>query len=82
MDSSKRALMEAELCHLLAIQAVEPVPPEHRGSGFYSIIFLVQKKSGGCRAILVLKCLNVHIRYRLFKSSVLSAELFTLCKAF
>lgn len=59
--------MEAEILHLLSIRAIEPVPPEHQGSGFYSILFLVQKKSEGYRAILDLKRLNIHIRYRHFK---------------
>lgn len=66
-DPSKRALMEVEIQHLLSIRAIEPVSPEHQGTRFYSILFLVQKKSGGSRAILDLKCLDIHIRYRCFK---------------
>lgn len=74
-DCSKRVLMEAEIQHLLAIQAIEPVPPLHHGSSFYSILFLVQKKSGGSRAILDLKKLNVHIKYRRFKMESLHSIL-------
>lgn len=62
MDPYKRSLMEAELRHLLAIQAIEPVLLEHRDSGFYSIIFLAQKKSGSSRAIMDLKRLNIYIQ--------------------
>lgn len=63
--------MEAEIQHLLAIQAIEPVHLQHQGFGFYLILFLVQKKSGGCRAILDLKNLNVHIKYKRFKMQTL-----------
>lgn len=58
--------LEAELHHLLAIQAIKPVPLEHMGSGFYLIIFdhvLGPEEIKGSRVILDLKYLNVHIWY-------------------
>lgn len=39
--------MEAEIQHLLDIKAIEQVPAEQRGCGYYSILFLVLKSSGG-----------------------------------
>lgn len=53
--------------HLLDIKAIQPVPRNQWGEGFYSRLFLVQKSSGGWRAILDLKSLNRHIIYRQFK---------------
>lgn len=56
-----------EISHLLEIRAIEPVPESQRHSGFYSTLFLVPKNSGGWRAILNLKGLNLSVHYRRFK---------------
>lgn len=45
-NQEKRQLMDAEIHHLLNICAIETVPAEQRGTGFYSILFLVPKSSG------------------------------------
>lgn len=58
---------EAEVQHLLDINAIEPVPTGQEGRGFYSILFLVQKSLGSWRGILDLKQLNTYIVYRCFK---------------
>lgn len=59
--------MDAEIQHLLDICTIEPVPVEQRGTGFYSLLFLVAKRSGAWRGILDLKALNKYIKYRQFK---------------
>lgn len=66
-SQESRQLMLAEIQHLLAINAIETVPPDQRGRGFYSTLFLVSKSSGGWRGVLNLKHLNKHILYRRFK---------------
>lgn len=55
--------MDAKVQHLLDIKAIEPVPVGQEQTGFYSILFLVPKSSGGCREILNLKQLNKFILY-------------------
>lgn len=67
--------MEAEIQHLLDIRAIEQVPVDQRGCGFYSILFLVPKSSGGQRAILNLKDLNLHVKYQKFKMQSLQSIL-------
>ena len=57
-----------ELCHK---SAVEPVPQESRGHGFYSKYFLVPKKDGGIRPILNLKSFNRCLRKHHFKMETL-----------
>lgn len=59
--------MELEIQHLLDIEAIEPVPRDQERAGFYSILFLVPKSSGGWRGILNLKQLNLFVLYRRFK---------------
>lgn len=71
---SKQALMEAEIQHLLQIQAIEPVPPEHQGTSFYSIFFLLPKSSGGHRGILYLKQLNQFVTYHKFRMESLHSH--------
>lgn len=69
--------MSAEITHLLDIKAIERVPRDQHGTGFYSVLFLVPKSSGGCRGILNLKQLNLMVLYCRFKMhslrSILSA---------
>lgn len=74
VNIGKRNLMEAEVQHLLDINAIEPVPTGQEGRGFYSILFLVQKSSGGRRGILDLKQYT-YIVYRRFKIQSLQSIL-------
>lgn len=59
--------MEAEIQHLLDTRAIEPVPKDQEGTGFYSVLFLVPKSSGGWSGILNVKQLNDFILYRQVK---------------
>ncbi|XP_070591658.1 uncharacterized protein [Erythrolamprus reginae] len=65
-DLHKRQQIRKEIAHLLDIRAIEQVPRQEVGKGFYSRIFLVPKTSGGYRMILNLKQLNIYIKYRRF----------------
>uniref|UniRef100_A0A8D0H863 Lamina-associated polypeptide 2 alpha C-terminal domain-containing protein n=1 Tax=Sphenodon punctatus TaxID=8508 RepID=A0A8D0H863_SPHPU len=62
----KHQAMLQEIHQLHSIGAIELVPPEQQRQGFYSILFLVPKKSGEWRAVLDLKCLNRRVRKRRF----------------
>jgi hypothetical protein len=46
-----------EVNKLLGKGAIELVPPGQEGQGFYSTFFIVPKKDGGLRPILILKSL-------------------------
>ncbi|XP_039189596.1 kelch-like protein 14 isoform X2 [Crotalus tigris] len=74
-DPLQQGLMQEAIKHLLEIQAIEPVPPDHKGGGFYSILFVVPKASGVWRAILDLKGLNYYITYKKFKMQSLRSIL-------
>lgn len=64
-DPSDEPLLQQEVDRLLAIGAIEIVPKQFRGRGFYSRYFLTEKKSGGWRPILDLRGLNRYLwRYR------------------
>lgn len=71
----KYRLMQLEISHLLEIQAIEQTgrddSGEQEGTGFYSILFLVPKSSGGWHGVLKLRHLNLYISYRRFKMSSL-----------
>lgn len=67
--------MADAISHLVAINAIQPVPVEQRGQGFYSQLFLVHKSSGGWCPILDLKSLNRYVIYRRFKMHTLSSIL-------
>ncbi|KAM7182065.1 uncharacterized protein RBU57_000616 [Macrochelys suwanniensis] len=60
-DPSHKQLLIQEVQALLALGAVEEVPQEFRGKGFYSRYFLVPKAKGGLRPILDLRNLNKYI---------------------
>lgn len=60
----KKQLMDDEIRHILDIRAIEPVPENEKRMGFYSILILVPKSSGGWRGILNLKQLNYYTLYR------------------
>lgn len=51
-DTIKRDLMDLSIQHLLDIQAIQLVPQDQHGQGFYSILFMVPKNLGGWRPIL------------------------------
>lgn len=68
-------LMSAEISHLLNIKAIEQVPPNQHRRGFYSVLFLVPKSSGGWRGILNLKHLNLSVCYHRFKMHSLQSIL-------
>ncbi|XP_042320541.1 uncharacterized protein LOC121929246 [Sceloporus undulatus] len=67
-----RLLLEA-IDHLVAIQAIEPVPDDQKGLGCYSAFFLVPKKNGSWRAILNLRPVNQFVRKRKFRMETLKS---------
>ncbi|XP_013923000.1 PREDICTED: uncharacterized protein LOC106549784, partial [Thamnophis sirtalis] len=73
-STHKRQLMQVEIGHLLEM-AIEKVPRGQEGKEFYSILFLVPKSSGGVRAILDLKKLNIHLVNKRFKMQSLQTIL-------
>ncbi len=52
------------ILHLLAKDAIEPVPPAEMRQGFYSPYFIVPKKGGGLRPILDLRVLFKMLTHR------------------
>ncbi|XP_070805019.1 uncharacterized protein [Pituophis catenifer annectens] len=74
-SESRRQLMNQAVQHLLQIHAIEEVPHDQWKQGYYSILFVVPKRSGGWRAILDLKNLNSYIVYRRFKMCSLTSIL-------
>ena len=60
-----------EVQKLLEKGAIEKVPHDQEGQGFYSTFFTVPKKDGGIRPILNLKPLNVHLKKDHFKMETL-----------
>lgn len=63
---SKRRILQQAIHHLLEIHAVERVPKEQRGTGVYSIFFVVPKRNDDWRSILDLKYVNHFIWLRHF----------------
>ncbi|XP_058027289.1 uncharacterized protein LOC131192292 [Ahaetulla prasina] len=74
-DKNKRALMDRAVQHLLDIRAIQRVPAYQIGHGFYSLLFVIPKASGGWRPILALKRLNRYIVYKWFKMQSLQSIL-------
>ncbi|XP_064412326.1 uncharacterized protein LOC135355709 [Latimeria chalumnae] len=66
-DSAKAPDQVVALELELASRAVEPVPEDQEGTGFYSRYFLIPKKSGGFRPILDLRRLNQSLRVEKFR---------------
>ena len=60
-----------EVDDLLKKSAIEVVPKDQEGLGFYSTFFIVPKKDGGHRPILNLKPLNVYLKNQHFKMETL-----------
>lgn len=63
----------AEVQFLLVKLAIEPVPSEHHGTGFYSRYFLVPKPDGGVHPILDLRDLNTFLRVTKFRMTSLQS---------
>ena len=68
-----QSVMLEEVESLCAKSAVVPVPPDQRGTGYYSTYFVVPKKDGGLRPILNLKRFNQYLVKRKFKMESLSS---------
>ncbi|XP_053718309.1 uncharacterized protein LOC128757227 [Synchiropus splendidus] len=64
---AERLCLEQEVESLLRKRAISLVPQEDRKRGFYSVYFLVPKRSGGLRPILDLRRLNAFISSRSFR---------------
>ena len=64
-----------EVSALLEKHAIEAVPPQERGQGFYSGFFLRPKKSGALRPILNLKPLNQSVARKHFRMDNLQVVL-------
>lgn len=73
-DASKRVIMDVAIKHLLDIRAIQRVPEEQLGQGFYATLFVMPKALGECRSILDLKRLTLYIdslKCSLFSQSLL-----------
>lgn len=72
-DPSHKQLLTQEVKYLMEAGAVEEVPQELRGTGFYSRYFLIPKAKGGLRPILDLRQLNKFVRKLKFRMVSLSS---------
>ncbi|XP_073807549.1 uncharacterized protein [Danio rerio] len=54
-------VLREEIAALLAKGAIKPAPPAEMESGFFSPYFIVPKKSGGSRPILLLRLLRLQV---------------------
>lgn len=68
------------MSNLLALGAIERVPPEMRDKGFYSRYFLVPKAKGDMHPILDLRNLNTFIRKAKFRMVMLACIIPSLQK--
>ena len=66
-DASKNQALESEVRALFKKGAIELVPEEEKGEGYYSTYFLTPKKTGDWRPILNLKVLNRTMVYHRFR---------------
>ena len=64
-------ILNAEVAELLRKDAIEKVPPNERGCGFYSTFFLVPKKNGKMRPVINLRPLNRYLKKEHFKMDTL-----------
>lgn len=69
-----------EVQSLLGKHAIETVPLDQIGQGYYSTFFVVPKKDGGLRPILNLKPLNVYLQKSHFKMETLRSIIQALQK--
>lgn len=56
MEESQWVIFSQEIQDLVRKEAIEPI--DDSGQFFVSGVFIIQKKSGGCRTIVNLKALN------------------------
>ena len=77
---SHRLAMETGLRKMLEKRAIKIVDPLLDGPGFYSSLFLVEKRSGGWRPILNLKELNVAVTPPSVKMDTLQSVLVSLLR--
>ena len=71
VDVMKQRFISKEVQSLLEKYAIELVPPDQVGQGFYSTFFLVYKNDGGFRPILNLRILNSYLKVPHFKMETL-----------
>ena len=64
-------ILNAEVAELLRKDAIEKVPPNERGCGFYSTFFLVPKKNGKMRPVINLRPQNRYLKKEHFKMDTL-----------
>ena len=64
-------ILNAEVAELLRKDAIEKVPPNERGCGFFSTFFLVPKKNGKMRPVINLRPLNRYLKKEHFKMDTL-----------
>ena len=69
LNFQKKKILQEEVESLLEKGAVEPVRHQHKG--FYSNLFLVQKKDGGWRRVINLSGLNRYIKKKPFRMATL-----------
>ena len=77
-EEGKKLCMIQEINSLLEKRAIEIVPNSQISAGFYSTVFLVEKKTGGYRMVLNLKSLNKFIRTQHFKMETLRSVVHSL----
>ena len=65
---------------MLEKRALEPVSSHHLKVGYYSRLFLVQKKSGGWRPVIDLSRLNWYILTPHFKMETIDSVCLALWK--
>ena len=64
-DPERRQALHTEVLAMIEKQAVEPSAPD--SPGFYSILFVVPKASGGWRPVIDLSALNKYLKIPTFK---------------
>ena len=69
-------ILNAEVAELLRKDAIEKVPPNERGCGFYSTFFLVPKKNGKMRPVINLRPLNRYLKKEHFKMDTLKKVIY------
>lgn len=79
-DGTQKSSILEEVGNLFEKCAIEPVPALTGSHGFYSTLFLVPKKQGGMRPILILKPLNQYVVPQHFKMETLRNILRSLRK--
>ena len=79
-DPEKIQLLQEGIESMLEKHAVEPVSSHHPKGGYYSQLFLVQKKSGGWRPVIDLSRLNRYILTPHFKMKTIDSVRLALRK--